>query len=124
MNDDTALFRQVNQSWIQQGRVTSQAFQPTAKDSNRLSVYDGDQISARSAWEHYTRKLGYESVGVLAVLVQECTNSGLDTKPDPDHFPEHVKIIFDEMTKREIKKAAKNLNLAAKSRGWQYQVDS
>ena len=43
MTPDTLLFRQVNPGWIREGRVTSQAFKPTAKDEKKLSVYDGDQ---------------------------------------------------------------------------------
>ena len=65
MTDDTLLLRQVNPAWIQDGRITSQVFRPTPKDSKRLSVYDGDQISAEDAWSHYVRELELESVGVL-----------------------------------------------------------
>jgi len=52
MNSGTLLHRQVNPSWVQQGRVTSQVFKPTPKDNHRLSVYDGDQVTALQAWLH------------------------------------------------------------------------
>ena len=72
MTDLTLLHRQVNPSWVHLGRVTSQAFKPTPKDNRRLSVYDGDQVTAHRAWSHYTGDLGFTSIGVLAVTVSEC----------------------------------------------------
>lgn len=68
MNPTTLLYRQVNPSWIQSGRVTSQAFKPTPKDERRLSVYDGDLITPADAWRHYTESLGFSSVGVCRRL--------------------------------------------------------
>ena len=64
--------RQIHPSFIQEGRVTSQAFRPTPKDEDKLSTYDGDQIDARSAWKHYTETLGHDSDGALGVSVSEC----------------------------------------------------
>ena len=52
MNNETLLLRQIHPSFIQAGHITSQAFRPTPKDQNKLSVYDGDQISAEDAWQH------------------------------------------------------------------------
>jgi tRNA(Ile2) C34 agmatinyltransferase TiaS len=72
MTTQTLLLRQVNPSWVQAGRVTSQAFKPTQKDNKMLSVYDGDQIEPEASWRHYTEQLGHLSVGVLAVIVAEC----------------------------------------------------
>ena len=65
MNSDTLLYRQVHPSWIEDDFPTSQAFTPTPKDELRLSVYDGDEISAASSWEHYTGQ-GLLSSGVVA----------------------------------------------------------
>ena len=44
------LHRQVHPSWIQEGRITSQAFSPTPKDLGLLSVYLGSpgKIKARA----------------------------------------------------------------------------
>ena len=122
MNAETLLHRQVHPSWVQQGRVTSQAFRPTPKDQKRLSVYDGDQISAEDAWNHYSISLGHASMGVLAVTVTECTRQQLSVVPDPKTFPEHVLIDFSEFAENQIKKKAKHLRAAAASRGWQYRA--
>lgn len=120
MNTETLLHRQVHPSWVQDGRVSSQAFKPTSKDEKCLSVYDGDQIEAEAAWRHYVEALGYKSIGVLAVTVGECEVLELIVSPDPDTFPEHVYIDFRGLTNRQIEKTAKALNSKARSRGWQY----
>ena len=122
MTDDTLLLRQVNPVWIQAGRITSQVFRPTPKDSKRLSVYDGDQISAEGAWSHYVKELELSSVGVVAVTVAECEEQDLSVAPDPEPFPEHVLIEFDACSNSQIKTKAKKLTRAAEARGWRYQA--
>jgi hypothetical protein len=124
MNSGTLLHRQVNPSWVQQGRVTSQVFKPTPKDNHRLSVYDGDQVTAFQAWLHYTHELGFASIGVLAVTVAECEALELQVEPDPAPFPAHVVIRFDSLTWSQIEKAAKRLKVAGEARGWQHQAES
>jgi hypothetical protein len=124
MNEGTLLHRQINPSWLQQGRVTSQAFKPTLKDNKRLSVYDGDQISAEGSWQHYTRELGFISFGVLAVTVAECIAQELLAEPDSAPFPSHAVIRFDGCSGSQMEKKAKRLKAAAELRGWQYQAES
>ncbi len=123
MTLDTLLLRQVNPGWIREGRVTSQAFKPTAKDQGKLSVYDGDQMTAQQAYCHYTHKLGLTSVGVMALTVAECGKQELPVTPDPEPFPEHVVIDFRDCSNADIKTKAKYLTRAAVLRGWQYRVD-
>lgn len=120
MNPATLLFRQVNPSWIQNERVTSQAFKPTPKDGNELSVYDGDLISAQDSWQHFTDQ-GMKSVGVLAVSVAETEACGLSARPDPEPFPEHAVIDFTGLGSNQIEKAAKKLRGLAAERGFQFQ---
>jgi len=124
MTSDTQLLRQVNPSWVQSGRVTSQVFKPTAKDKNRLSVYDGDRITAVAAWGHYTGELAFTSVGVLAVTVEECERLELTAESDPGPFPKHAVINFDDFPLSQIEKKAKHLKKAAEARGWQYQAEA
>ena len=121
MTPATLLFRQVNPSWIKNGRITSQVFKPTPKDEGCLSVYDGDQITAEASWRHYTIK--YQSVGVVAVTVCECKEHDLCVKHDPEPFPEHVVIKFIGYSKSQIERKAKRLKEAAERRGWQYKAD-
>ena len=122
MNGNTVLLRQVHPSFIQKGRVTSQAFRPTPKDEHKLSTYDGDQIQPWPAFQHYTEVLRFESVGVLGVTVTECGDLKLAVTPDPKPFPEHVVIDFSEFDKRAVESKAKSLRDKALPRGWLYQV--
>jgi hypothetical protein len=122
MTGETLLYRQVNPSWVQAGRVTSQVFKPTLKDNKRLSVYDGDQITAEDSWNHYTSNLGFSSAGVVAVTVQECDSQQLPTESDPTPFPSHVVIRFDKCSTSEAEKSAKHLKRFAEERGWLCQV--
>src|SRR3954453_6490685 len=124
LNCAPLVHRQVNPSWVQQGRVTSQVFKPTPKDNRRLSVYDGDQVSAFHAWLHYTTELGLTSVGVLAVTVAECETLDLAAEPDPAPFPAHAVIRFDACTPSQIEKKAKRLKAAGEARGWLHQAEA
>lgn len=49
MTEATLLLRQIHPTFIQYGRVTSQAFRPTPKDEDQLSVDNGDMITAEEA---------------------------------------------------------------------------
>ena len=124
MTDNTLLHRQVNPSWIQQGRVTSQAFRPTPKDQKKLSAYDGDRITAAKAWEHFTSVLALPSVGVMAVTVAECKSVALTAEPDEATFPEHALIDFTPHTESKIIGKSKILKAHAETRGWQHQADA
>jgi hypothetical protein len=124
MTGETLLYRQVHPSWVQHdGRVTSQVFKPTPKDNRRLSVYDGDLITASEAWQHYTGR-GNESFGVLALTVSECRSQELPVESDPAEFPSHAVIRFDDCPHSEIEKKAKYLKRAAEARGWKYLMST
>ena len=120
MNDDTLLYRQVHPSFIQQNRVTSQAFQPSSEDAWLLSVYDGDQIEAEEAWQHYTEALRLQSAGVAAVTVSECNELQLPAVLDGIPYSEHAYIDFSGHGRRARTNKAKRLRAMANSRGWQY----
>jgi hypothetical protein len=120
MKLDTLLHRQINPSWVQYGRVTSQAFKPTPKDQSRLSVYDGEQIGAEDAWRHYTQTLGFSSVGVLSVTVNQCQSLELSVASDPAPFPEHAVIVFEKLTNSQIEKKSKQLRAFAVHRDWMF----
>lgn len=122
MTEATPLLRQINPAFIQQGRVTSQAFRPTPKDRQELSVYDGDLITPEGAWRHFTDG-GFRSVGVLAVTVGECRTEGLAARPSPEQFPEHAVIDFGDFTGSQAEKRGKRLKDLAWSRGWLHRAD-
>ena len=121
MNQYTLLHRQVHPNFVRHDEATSQAFIPTRKDNNRLSVYDGDMIAAAQTWEHYTLVLGLRSIGVVSVTVGECQTLKLPVRPDPSDFPEHVLIGFDGLTNSQSKTFAKLLRQCANTRGWLFR---
>ena len=123
MNAATLLHRQVHPNFIHSGRISSQVFEPTRKDGTLLSVYDGDQFTAKTSWRHYTSEPHCKSVGVVSVTVDECSRDDLPTIADADTFPGHVLIDFSELTKSAVKRAAKRLRAAAEQRGWQYRAE-
>lgn len=125
MKHDSLLLRQISPSWMRDGRITSQAFKPTRKDANLLSVYDGELIGARDAHAHFTTVLGYRSVGVVAVTVEECQTLGLEVRSEPDRFAEHAVLDFTPLPTASLRKdAAKQLADYATSRDWQFRVDT
>ena len=121
MNDDTLLLRQVHPCFVQEGRVSSQVFRPTPKDAQRLSVYDGDRITAQAAYQHYTTTLCFQSAGVLGVTLAECNLLHLPVSPDPEEFPEHMVIDFSAFNKSATEKKAKHLRAKAEARNWLYR---
>ena len=123
MNDDTLLYRQVHPRFVQQNRVTSQAFQPNSNDANLLSVYDGDQIEAADAWEHYTVVQQLPSAGVVAVTVSECSGLQLPVVLDGIPYSEHAYIDCSGYGRRARSNKAKRLRSLANRRGWQYVPD-
>lgn len=123
MNDSTLLMRQIHPNFVQDGRASSQAFRPTPKDEQKLSVYDGDQITPINAWRHYTQDLGLFSCGVMAVSVAECGTLGLPVNSDPELFREHVLIDFSANSKSATEKKAKLLRARAEERGWLYREE-
>jgi hypothetical protein len=120
----TLLLRQIHPIFAQNGEITSQAFRPTAAHGLKLSVYDGDLIGAKAAWEHFTMEQKQTSVGVLAVTVSECSAIQLPAVPSPDVFAEHCDVDFCTLTRKEIERKAKLLRDRATQRGWQYQASA
>lgn len=122
MEASTLLYRQVNPSWVQGGRVTSQAFRPTPKDKDKLSVYDGDLIGPEAAWQHFTEQRGLASIGVVAVSVAECAEQELPALSDPEDFPEHALIDFTGKSNSQRDKCSKILRAKSEARGWLFEA--
>lgn len=123
MNNRTLLYRQVHPAWLQNGRITSQVFRPTPKDQKRLSIDDGDLISAEDSWKHFSQTLGHNSKGVMAVTLEECTGVGLQVVPDPIPHLAHAFVDFTPYNENETIRKAKQLKQSAEFRGWQYHPD-
>lgn len=123
MTDDTLLLRQIHPSFVQSGRVTSQAFRPTPKDEFLLSFYDGDRMEPQAAWQHFVAAPECRSSGVMAVTRARCLEQDLLVDADGVPFPEHVSVDFSGFEKNVIEKKAKLLARLAQVRGWLYYAD-
>ena len=101
------LFRQVHPTWIQEDRLTSQAFRPTPKDKGQLSVSRGSMTTAAAAFELHTRGRGLVSAGVWAVQVADCSALGLPVYPDPlaepVDDPAHAVVDFRNVSDKEAR---------------------
>lgn len=118
MQQDTQLLRQIHPSFVQEGRATSQAFRPTAKDKDKLSVYNGSLIHPRASWLHYTEQLHFASAGVMAITYAECIDAQLPVIENGVPFPEHCSIDFTGLGSSEVAKKSKKLAALARNRGW------
>jgi hypothetical protein len=121
LHPETLLLRQIHPSFVQNGRPTSQAFRPTPKDRDKLSVDDGSKIDARSPRERFAGTLGFESIGILAVTVAECSEQELPVIADGNPYPEYCFIDFSGVIKRAAEKKAKVLASHAVRRGWLFE---
>lgn len=121
--DFDLLHRQVNPAWVQDGRVSSQAFSPTPKDSGLLSVYDGRQITAEASYNHFTTVQKLKAVGTVSVSCNEIISVGLSWRLDPEPYPEHAVIDYTDLSSTAQKKAkSQALAEKARQRGWTYKA--
>lgn len=123
MDSETLLLRQIHPSFVQSGRPTSQAFRPSPKDENLLSVDNGSKIEPRASWERFTSAPDRRSTGVMAVTVAECSEQELQVLEDGDPYPEHCSIDFSNLTKSSVEKKAKILVRFATRRDWLFKAE-
>jgi hypothetical protein len=121
MTPETLLLRQIHPSFVQDDRVTSQAFRPTPKDGFLLSVDNADRVSAETAWRRFTANPDCHAIGVQAVSQAECATQSLPVIEDGRPHPEHCSIDFTAFDKKTIEKKAKLLRAQAAMRGWLYR---
>jgi hypothetical protein len=118
MTNETTLLRQVHPSFIPDGQMTSQAFMPFPRDDSKLSVYDGDHVSAGESYQHYTGALNNESDGVWGVTCTEVEAIDLASAIDPlPDSPAHAIIDFSGKSTSTCRKLAKKLTNFARARG-------
>ncbi|MDI9879859.1 hypothetical protein [Flectobacillus longus] len=133
MKDNSLLHRQINPSFVVNDIVSNQAFientltissgafNPTEKDEDKLSVYNGEKFSAKDAYEHYTTN--FKSHGVLSLTVEEVESiPPLSSTEDNIPFDGHCYVDFSSVTSKnqKLKKAGKLRDIAVK-RNWTYK---
>ncbi len=124
------VFRQVHPKHWDGKNPNSQAFFPTPKDEDRLSVDDSNLVTAERSWQHFTKDLGLQSVGTWAISFAEIAAVGglslrpapiLDARDPAENNPAHCLIDFSNLTtKGQRKRCAQELALRASARGCQF----
>ncbi len=113
-----------NQAFFENGLIVSSgAFNPTQKDENKLSVYNGEKFSAKDSYEHYTS--AYTSYGVLSVTVEEVKSiAPLSLTEDNIPFNGHCYVDFGSVSsKNQRAKQAGKLRDKAVARNWTYKPE-
>ena len=136
MESKKLLHRQIHPSFVVNDIVSSQAFtensltvssgafNPTEKDDNKLSVYNGEIFSAKEAYEHFTTD--YSSYGVLSITEEEVISiEPLTANDDNIPFEGHSHIDFSKVSSKnqKTKKAGKLRDYAVK-RNWTYKPEN
>jgi hypothetical protein len=126
-DQEEKLWRQVNPSWVHDGRVSSQLFRPTPKDTGEVSVTRSSKVTPEEAHRHHTEVLGYSSAGVYCVEVGEVNEVGLrvvdDSHVDDGEIrpPAHAYVDYKSIeTKKLQQRRASVLRDKAENHGWQY----
>lgn len=124
------IYRQVHPKHWDGKNPNSVAFSPTPKDHDQLSVDDAALVSAEGSWTHFTKDLGFTSVGTWAVTATEIATSGdlpllrspITHEAEPaKNNPAHCHIDFSQLkTKGEKKRCAQRLAMLASERGCQF----
>lgn len=135
MEGKKLLHRQIHPSFVVNDIVSNQAFtedslivsssvfNPTEKDKDKLSVYNGNKFSAKEAYEHFAPE--YTSYGVLSLTEEEILSVTPLTSIDDDiPFDGHSHIDFSQVTSKnqKTKRAGKLRDLAVK-RNWTYKPE-
>ncbi|WP_133910695.1 hypothetical protein [Streptomyces sp. NBC_00582] len=126
-NQEEKLWRQVNPGWVHDGRVSSQLFRPTPKDTGEVSVTRSSLVTPEESHRHHTEVMGYASAGVYYVDVAEVQEVGLrvvdDSQVDDEDErpPAHAYVDFKSVqSKGDQQRRASKLRDKAEKHGWQY----
>ena len=122
-DSEGVLFRQIHPNFYDNGHPGSGQFAPTAKDENKLSV-DRSSLTTPEASHTLFNGNGFASVAVYGVSVEEFSDEGLPSVPDPLKAegslaanPAHAYADFSAFSTSQGKKIAKRLRNVAVKRG-------
>jgi len=77
MNEQTLLLPQVHPNFFPDSKIPSQAFMPFPKDIGIPSAAEGNQVSAKVSYQHYSTNLGLESLAACPLSVAQAMPAGL-----------------------------------------------
>lgn len=126
MNPDTPLFRVIKSDVLEQGGVLSSGeFQPKEHEDGRISVYDGDLVTADQVYWNYAKREDMPLPrGVLAITQGQCAELGLKVTATPRYGAighAHVDVDFNGLTENERVRVAEHLGELALGAGWEFE---
>jgi hypothetical protein len=112
------LYRQVHPAQMPNGAMSSEAFNPSARDKDLLSTLH-ERIGPVEAYRRWTEGKGFQSVGTYGISVGEVGEQDLQAIDDSATTePDHVSIDYSSAdSKQERKRRSRKLRDAAKARG-------
>lgn len=115
---DELLYRQVHPVQMPSGQMSSEAFNPSARDKDLLSTLR-EHVGPEEAYRRWTEDKGFLSIGTYAVSVGEVGDQDLQAIDDSATTePDHVSIDYSSAeTKGERKRRSRKLRDAATARG-------
>ena len=116
-DDCTLLLRIVNPRWVEDGRVTSQAF--LTSRGRPVSVFDGSMITPEEAFHRFEGD--HEAYGVIGVTVAEARSLGMEVVEDREPYVEHISLVFPPCSGNQERRLARELRELANRRGWLYR---
>jgi hypothetical protein len=122
MTGETLLLRQIHPNFVQNGKVTSQAFRPSPKDEFQLSVDNGDMVTPEASWMRFSRYPENSSAGVMAISHSESSDCHVEVIEDGNPYPEHCYLDFSPFGRKVSDRIGKKLAAAAHLRGWLFEA--
>ena len=118
---DELLHRNAHPTFIDNGRISSQAFRLTSRDEGRLSIQQNSRAAAAIAYERYTAR-GLQSGGVWSITVAECGQFTLSVYDDPlEDDDSHAITDLIAYSVSQARKLTNKLASKARERGCQYR---
>jgi len=109
-NANELLHRNIHPSWMDDGKPSSLAFSPSAKDEGKLSVDREDVDTAEASFLRHTVEKKLKSVAIFSVSVGEFGSQNIDCFEDPITKDEnnvenlaHCYADYTGMSKKQIK---------------------
>lgn len=122
------LFRQIHPNWVQNDRVSNQAFSATKAHRFLLSTSMSSRTTAEDSFRRHTEELHCQSVGVMAVTVGDVHSQSLQAFEDAvpasngvSADPAHAVIDMSDLSHKQRSNAAEQLGNRARARGFVFR---
>lgn len=121
-NAEELLHRNAHPAFVDNDRVSSQAFRRTDADEGQLSLQQNSKATPEVAFERYVAT-GLRSAGVWSVTITECGHLNLSAYDDPvEHDESHAVLDLTTYNVSQSRNLTDKLAAKARSRGCQFKA--